>query len=72
MECMEFSTLWLSKFFLPLGVSRLEAMKLVCSLHIEELVTVVYVSANVFWQDVITDAVSFTSVEALSFVIVAK
>ena len=39
-------------------------------MHIELLVTVV--SANVFRQDVITDAVSFTSVQALSFVIVAK
>ena len=27
---------------------------------------------RVFWQDLITDAVSFTSVEALSFFIVAK
>ena len=41
-------------------------------MHIEQLITVVYVSANVFWQDVITDAVSFTSVEAVSFLIVAK
>ena len=48
-------------------------MKLVCSVHyIEQLVTVVYVSANVFLQDLITDAVSFTSVEALSVFIMAN
>ena len=53
-----------ANFFLQLSVSHLEVVKLVCSMHIKWLVTAVFVSANVFWQDLITDAVSFTSVEA--------
>ena len=39
-------------------------------MHIDRVIS--YYSANVFRQDVITDEVSFTSVQALSFVIVDK
>ena len=49
---------------------RVWGCRLFCD--IDESANSMHVSANVFWLDVITDVVSFTSVEALSFIIVAK
>ena len=67
---MEYFILWLSKFFfaaLSLTFRGYEA-----GLFHAYWVISYCVSENGFWQDVITDAVCFTSVEALSFFIVAK